>query len=476
MRWACHIRDAISPTWYVRFLNLSHHCKYMYTLIIEDRHGRNAAEISFEQGSYNIGRMEGNDVVLPSSSVSRTHARIFVSNNKCYFDDLGSTGGSFINGAQVTQRTEIMHGTKIKIGDYTLYLEYRNKANISQGQEFLKTQIVSGVQGGYKIVRVGDKFAGEEFMLSEPLNTIGRAEDNYILLSDPSVSRNHAQIANLGITFKLVDLNSQNGTFVGGKRIEHEQILQSGDEIGFGNLRFVFIPSAQNVNLAMYAKSSNESRSVILMLAILLIVFVVVLAIVAVFAFKVNNDEVQTDPSISVQEDTFDKLNELYTSAFQDCQAGRLKSANEKLSVLLEKWPNEARVKELQIKVDEEMRNEEIIAKGDEFYDHDLFSEALDQYSQVSENSMAYRRVRDRIEDATRKLFVVAYNEARAACETELTEDCLRELCDASLALKEDGKHEAILVDAIQFLEKIPKNKKNVRFASSAKKCLSSLK
>ena len=50
MRWACHIRDAISPTWYVRFLNLSHHCKYMYTLIIEDRHGRNAAEISFEQG------------------------------------------------------------------------------------------------------------------------------------------------------------------------------------------------------------------------------------------------------------------------------------------------------------------------------------------------------------------------------------------------------------------------------------------
>lgn len=448
----------------------------MYTLIIEDRHGR-TTDISFEQGSYNIGRVEGNDVVLPSSTVSRTHARIFVANNKCYFDDLGSTGGSLINDVPVTQRTEITHGTKIKIGEYTLYLEYKDSANSNQGQEILKTQIVSGAQSGFKIVRVGDKFAGEEFMLTESTNTIGRAEDNYILLNDPSVSRSHAQIVNMGMSLKVIDLKSQNGTFVNGKRVTTEQILQTGDEIGFGNLRFVFVPATQIVNLSMYAKSRTESRSVFLILAGVLVFFVLILVVVAIFAIKANSDSTPSDQQTQVvEEDTFAKLNEQYTSAYYDFRAGRLKAANEKISALLEKWPSDTRVKELQTKIDEEMRNEAIIAQGDELFDQSLFTEALDKYNDVSETSMLYSKVSARIEEATHKLLVVAYNEARSACEESLTADCIEELCSAAIALKEMGKHDSSLADAKQFLEGIPKNKKSVKFASQAKKCLKELK
>lgn len=448
----------------------------MYTLIIEDRHGR-TTDISFEQGSYNIGRVEGNDVVLPSSTVSRTHARIFVANNKCYFDDLGSTGGSLINDVPVTQRTEITHGAKIKIGEYTLYLEYKDSVNTNQGQEILKTQIVSGAQSGFKIVRVGDKFAGEEFMLTESTNTIGRAEDNYILLNDPSVSRSHAQIVNMGMSLKVIDLKSQNGTFVNGKRVTTEQILQTGDEIGFGNLRFVFVPATQIVNLSMYAKSRRESRSVIFLLVGALVFFIIILAVVAVVAFKLNGNTNQEDPQTAQEEDdTFAKLTEQYTSAYHDFQSGRLKAANEKISTLLDKWPNDARVKELQIKIDEEMNNEAIIAKGDGFFDEGLFSEAYDTYSQVSETSMFYNRARDNMDEATHKLLVAAYNDARSTCEANLSADCIEELCNAAIALKEMGKHEASLADAKQFLENIPKNKKSVKFAPQAKKCLKTLK
>lgn len=449
--------------------------KDMYTLIIEDRHGRNAAEISFEQGSYNIGRVEGNDVVLPSNSVSRTHARIFVSNNKCYFDDLGSTGGSLINGVPVTQRTEITNGTKIKIGDYTLYLEYKDNANAGQGQEILKTQIVSGAQSGFKIVRVGDKFAGEEFMLSESTNTIGRAEDNYVLLSDPSVSRSHAQIVNVGMSFKVIDLNSQNGTFVNGKRVVSEQILQTGDEIGFGNLRFVFVPATQTVNLAMYAKSASDSKSVIVLLSSLLAVFIVILVTVAFIAYTSNKEDVVEEPQTAVaEEDTFEKLNELYTSAYHDFQANRYKAANEKLSKLLEKWPNESRVKDLQNRIDEELHNEEIIAKGDELFDQRLFKEAVETYKEISEKSMAYGRAQDRIADAEDKLLIVKYNDARDACE-ELSEECIDALCEAAVKLQENGKHEASLNEAKNFLDGITKNKKSAKFSAQAKKCLSDL-
>ena len=192
----------------------------MYTLIIEDRHGRSAAEISFDQGSYTIGRVDGNDVVLPSNSVSRTHARIFVSNNKCYVDDLGSANGVHVNGTKIQARTEIKNGYKIRIGEYTLYLEYKDQNDMSNaGQDVLKTQIVSGGQSGYKIVRVADQFAGEEFMLSEASNTIGRTEENYILLSDSSISRNHAKIINQNLNYSVIDLGSSNGKFVNNKLI-----------------------------------------------------------------------------------------------------------------------------------------------------------------------------------------------------------------------------------------------------------------
>ena len=269
----------------------------MYTLIIEDRSGRSAAEISFDQGTYTIGRVDGNDVVLPSSSVSRTHARIFVDNNKCYIDDLASANGVFVDGIKCSDRTEIKNGSKIRIGEYTLYLEYKDQNALNNGQEILKTQIVSGEQSGYKIVRVGDNFAGEEFMLSEESNTIGRTEDNYILLSDSSISRNHAKIVNSNMTFKVVDLNSSNGTFVNHKKVQREQILQSGDLIRFGNISFVFVPAAQLVDVRQYARQSQSSKLPIIMAAIFVLLLICI--ITAVLFTKLKSEEV--DDQLAVQ-------------------------------------------------------------------------------------------------------------------------------------------------------------------------------
>jgi pSer/pThr/pTyr-binding forkhead associated (FHA) protein len=312
-------------------------------------------------------------------------------------------------------------------------------------------------------------------MLSESTNTIGRAEDNYVLLSDPSVSRSHAQIVNVGMSFKVIDLNSQNGTFVNGKRVVSEQILQTGDEIGFGNLRFVFVPATQTVNLAMYAKSASDSKSVIVLLSSLLAVFIVILVTVAFIAYTSNKEDVVEEPQTAVaEEDTFEKLNELYTSAYHDFQANRYKAANEKLSKLLEKWPNESRVKDLQNRIDEELHNEEIIAKGDELFDQRLFKEAVETYKEISEKSMAYGRAQDRIADAEDKLLIVKYNDARDACE-ELSEECIDALCEAAVKLQENGKHEASLNEAKNFLDGITKNKKSAKFSAQAKKCLSDL-
>jgi len=64
---------------------------------------------------------------------------------------------------------------------------------------------------------------------------IGRAPDNEVVISDTSVSRNHLEIikTDRGV-FILKDLNSRNGTYVNGKKV-NETTLQETDIIRIGN-------------------------------------------------------------------------------------------------------------------------------------------------------------------------------------------------------------------------------------------------
>lgn len=60
---------------------------------------------------------------------------------------------------------------------------------------------------------------GEVFRLSKARVVVGRSGVD-IVLTDPEVSRKHCAIEVRGITAKLVDLGTTNGTFVGGQRVE----------------------------------------------------------------------------------------------------------------------------------------------------------------------------------------------------------------------------------------------------------------
>jgi ABC-type multidrug transport system ATPase subunit len=53
---------------------------------------------------------------------------------------------------------------------------------------------------------------------------IGRAADNDIVIADMMVSRHHAEIRNVGPTREIVDLGSQNGIFVDGRRVRAARV------------------------------------------------------------------------------------------------------------------------------------------------------------------------------------------------------------------------------------------------------------
>jgi Protein of unknown function (DUF3662)/FHA domain len=69
--------------------------------------------------------------------------------------------------------------------------------------------------------------------------TIGRLSSNDVVLSDPNVSRRHAELRRNGERWILVDLGSTNGTSVNGN-LGREHQLDDGDRLAFGTSELVF--------------------------------------------------------------------------------------------------------------------------------------------------------------------------------------------------------------------------------------------
>ncbi len=79
------------------------------------------------------------------------------------------------------------------------------------------------------IVKKDDREINRYF-LPQGITTLGRAEDNGIILDDSCVSRRHAQIKVDGAKVLIEDMNSGNGVYRGDARIEQHE-LADGDEI-----------------------------------------------------------------------------------------------------------------------------------------------------------------------------------------------------------------------------------------------------
>ncbi len=60
--------------------------------------------------------------------------------------------------------------------------------------------------------------------------SIGRADDNDIVIDDPGVSSRHAELVRTGSGYEIADRHSTNGLFVNGQRV-HRQKLKYWDEI-----------------------------------------------------------------------------------------------------------------------------------------------------------------------------------------------------------------------------------------------------
>jgi pSer/pThr/pTyr-binding forkhead associated (FHA) protein len=94
------------------------------------------------------------------------------------------------------------------------------------------------------LVVVRGATAGETLELVGEVTTVGRQKGNDVVLDDVTVSRHHALFtitASGRVTVR--DLNSLNGTYVNGSRVE-EVTLRTFDEVQIGKFKLTFVAAA----------------------------------------------------------------------------------------------------------------------------------------------------------------------------------------------------------------------------------------
>lgn len=84
--------------------------------------GQSGQAFSISSHGLRLGRGKENDVVLDDGAVSRRHATLWVSQDRCYVRDEGSTNGTFVNEQRITGTHEMRPGDRLRVGAATFHL------------------------------------------------------------------------------------------------------------------------------------------------------------------------------------------------------------------------------------------------------------------------------------------------------------------------------------------------------------------
>jgi ABC-type multidrug transport system ATPase subunit/pSer/pThr/pTyr-binding forkhead associated (FHA) protein len=174
--------------------------------------------------SYRLGRNPDADVVVADPRVSWEHATLQSDVDGWFLQDLGSTNGTFTDGARVD---------RLRIdGDRLLRLGHPETGAL------LSCFVAPSPEPPSRVDRSPSSIFRLPPRATSRTLRIGRAADNDIVLSDLVVSRHHAELRSLEDgRYEIVDMGGHNGTFVNGMRVG-SAVLTGQDIVGIGHATF----------------------------------------------------------------------------------------------------------------------------------------------------------------------------------------------------------------------------------------------
>ena len=91
----------------------------MFSVSITEKGGAQRS-MDFTKPEVHIGRVQGNDIILPKGNVSKRHARLVLKDGRLIIVDLKSTNGTYVDGRKITAPVVIKEGNKVYIGDFVI--------------------------------------------------------------------------------------------------------------------------------------------------------------------------------------------------------------------------------------------------------------------------------------------------------------------------------------------------------------------
>lgn len=176
-----------------------------------------------------IGREAGSAVHVESPTVSRKHAQIRRRADGFAIADLtDGRNAVVVNGRTITAETPLKEGDTVQLGDVTLRVAAVRGIGPPVGGPVMNLR---WELGGH---------AHDETVLSGEPVTIGRDGSAAIVIPSPTVSRQHARIAEKGGRFVITDATAgRNPITVNQRALAGERYLSPGDVIKLGAVTVV---------------------------------------------------------------------------------------------------------------------------------------------------------------------------------------------------------------------------------------------
>ena len=188
-------------------------------------------------GANVVGRSTEADLPLKHPEVSRKHCRFYWDGRtSCTVEDLGSQWGTTVNGTALSHgKLAPLHpGDLVQVGPVLVHYGFgpppESLARALATDALLAPDSATVLIGGTEVSRI--PLRGKKI-------TLGRAPDTDVVLTDASISRQHAILEPTRGGYEVADLRSRVGSLVNGRRFERH-LLVLGDLLQLGPFFFRF--------------------------------------------------------------------------------------------------------------------------------------------------------------------------------------------------------------------------------------------
>ncbi|HXU71626.1 MAG TPA: FHA domain-containing protein [Polyangia bacterium] len=423
----------------------------MWRISALDRDGREVGRFELVAGELTIGRDADRQLVLPSASVSRRHARVYLEGGQPCIVDEGSANGVIVDGVRITQPTYVNATTRIDVAEFHLQLDAVGGAAesmIPQPGVPRMTPVPGTMPSAgppMRLVAEGGPYDGRVFELGAAEFAVGRAVDNDVVLDDPSLSRKHAKVYRRGpAELEVEDLNSSNGTFINQRKVGRGS-AHPGDTVRFGELSFRVEGDTLHGTSAVTA---DVPRSQFLMIAGGAALTLIMLILMIVFLVR---------KPTPIQAPGKDAIARISRQADAHLRQGKTLLADRKyleakgeLDQALEldpANPEARRLRNLAVRApeDEKLASAAIVKIG--IGDKKALDEAMRLLDDTTEGTPAHARVKEKLTTA-----LVSFGSSQ--CMQKAWADCAWALCRAWEVAPPDGKPDGATTRTLRDAEK----------------------